>query len=103
MIPKKIHRQTVMEGGANEAAADADDDMLNSDSDSDVDASTHDFTSDGVLPEAITSLHLVKKPQERAAQLAVDYHEVRSVVGMADIQARYPKDSNLLLHRGLRE
>ena len=68
-----MNRQTVMEGGANEAAADADDvHVSNSDSDSDVDASTHDFTADGVLPEAITSLHVVRKPHERAAQLAAD-------------------------------
>ena len=70
-LPGKMHRQTVMSGGANEAAVGANDvHMSGSDSDSDVDASIHDFTSDGVLPEAITSMHLVKKPQERAAQLA---------------------------------
>ena len=38
----------------------------------------------------------MKKTQERAAQLAADYHEVRSVVGMADIQMRYPKDLHFL-------
>ena len=96
VIPK-MKRQTVMEGVANEAAVGADDDDVGmSCSDSDVDARTHDFTSDGMLPEALTSMHLVKKPQERAAQLAADCHEVRSMVGMADIQARYPKDLHFL-------
>ena len=31
-------------------------------SDSDVDASAHDFTAEGVLPEALTSVHMVKTP-----------------------------------------
>ena len=81
------------EGGAAVGASQCSQtDMDESGSDSDVDASMHDFTSEGTLPEALTSMHVVKTPQERAAQLAVDVHEVRSVVGMADIDARYPKD-----------
>ena len=31
-------------------------------SDSDVDASAHDFTAEGLLPEALTSVHMVKTP-----------------------------------------
>ena len=52
-------------------------------SDSDVDADAHGFTADGVLPEALTSLHMVKTASERAAQLASDCHLVSSIVGMA--------------------
>ena len=51
---------------------------------SDLDADAHDFTSDGVLPETFASMHLVKSAQERAAQMASDCHEAKSVVGMAD-------------------
>ena len=100
-----MKRQTVMReggepegacGGAGGAAVGASQcsqtDMDESGSDSDVDASMHDFTFDGTLPEAPMSMNVVKTPQERAAQLAADCHEVRSVIGMADINARYPKD-----------
>ena len=99
---EKMKRQTVLQeagasgetggacGGAAVGASQTD--LDESGSDSDVDASMHDFTSEGTLPEALTSMHVVKTPQERAAQLAADVHEVRSVVGMADINARYPKD-----------
>ena len=88
---EKMKRQTVMreggepEGGAAVGASQCSQtDMDESGSDSDVDASMHDFTSEGTLPEALTSMHVVKTPQERAAQLAADCHEVRSVIGMAD-------------------
>ena len=60
-------------------------------SDSDVDADAHDFTADGVLPEALTAMHTVKTASERAAQLASDCHLVSSIVGMADISSRDPK------------
>ena len=60
-------------------------------SDSDVDADAHDFTADGVLPEALTSLHTVKTATERAAQLAQDCHQVQTTIGMSDIATRYPK------------
>ena len=56
----------------------------------------HDFTSDGTLPEALTSMHVVKTPQARAAQLAADCHEVRATIGMANIESRYPKDLHFL-------
>ena len=65
-------------------------------SDSDVDASAHDFTAEGLLPEALTSVHMVKTPHERAAQLAADCHEVRSTIGMADIKVRYPRSLHFL-------
>ena len=65
-------------------------------SDSDVDPSMHDFTSDGTQPEALTSMHVVKTPQVRAAQLAADCHEVRATIGMANIESRYPKDLHFL-------
>ena len=65
-------------------------------SDSDVDASAHDFTAEGLLPEALTSVHMVKTPHERAAQLAADCHEVRSTIGMADIGVRYPRNLHFL-------
>ena len=65
-------------------------------SDSDVDADTHDFTADGVLPEALTSLHTVKTASERAAQMASDCHQVSSIIGMADISNRYPKSLHFL-------
>ena len=48
------------------AGGDGDVDMdpaSNSGSDSDVDGEAHDFTADGVLPEALTSLHTVKQHQ----------------------------------------
>ena len=88
-------------GGAAVGASQSDLEMgEQSGSDSDVDTSIHDFTSDGTLPEALTSMHVVKKPQERAAQLAVDCHLVRSIIGMADIEARYPKDLHFLHQAG---
>ena len=65
-------------------------------SDSDVGASAHDFTAEGLLPEALTSIHMVKTPHERAAQLAADCHEVRSTIGMADIGVRYPRNLHFL-------
>ena len=96
-IPTKLKRQTIVDGSASAAAVgagDADMDAASaasqSGSDSDVDADAHDFTADGVLPEALTSLHMVKTASERAAQLASDCHLVSSIVGMADISSRYP-------------
>ena len=50
-------------------------------SDSDVDAEVHDFDGDGVLPEALTSLHSVKSYAQRQAQLAQDCHEVDRLIG----------------------
>ena len=41
-------------------------------------------------------MHVVKTAQERAAQLAKDCHLVRTIIGMADIEARYPKDLHFL-------
>ena len=105
MIPNKLKRQTVAGaafGASAEAAVGAEDqdqdmeEAIESCSDSDVDADVHDFTSDGQLPETLTSLHVVKTAQERAAQLAADCHQVRSTVGMADIESRYPKDLHFL-------
>ena len=96
-------RKTIAEGNASAAAVgvgDADMDAASaasqSGSDSDVDADAHDFTADGVLPEALTSLHTVKTASERAAQLASDCHVVSSIVGMADISSRYPKSLHFL-------
>ena len=67
VIPKKLKRNTIAEGNASAAAVgvgDADMDAASaasqSGSDSDVDADAHDFTADGVLPEALTALHTVK-------------------------------------------
>ena len=64
---------TIVDGGAPAAAVGAQvgagDDAADMDvedasgSDSDVDADAHDFTADGVLPEALTSLHTVKQHQ----------------------------------------
>ena len=99
VIPKKLKRMTIAEGSASAAAVgagDAEDAASQSNSDSDVDADAHDFTADGVLPEALTSLHTVKTASERAAQLASDCHLVSSIVGMADISSRYPKSLHFL-------
>ena len=92
-----MKRKTIVDGSASAAAVGAGDvDMDASGSDSDVDADAHDFTADGVLPEALTSLHAVRTASERAAQLASDFHQVSSIVGMADINARYPKNLHFL-------
>ena len=105
VIPKKLKRTTAsVDGGAPAAAvgAGAGDDAADMDvedasgSDSDVDADAHDFTADGVLPEALTSLHTVKTASERAAQLAADCHPVSSIVGMVEINSRYSKTLHLL-------
>ena len=61
------------------------------DSDSDVDDAVHDFNSDGLLPEAITSVHSVRSQGQKNAFLAKDCCLVDSVVGMADVETRYPK------------
>ena len=58
VIPKKIQRTTVQGVPHDDAAVGA------SESDSDVDDNTHDFTADGVLPEALTQMHLVKSDQK---------------------------------------
>ena len=98
VAPKNLKRKTIVDGSASAAAVGAGDvDMDASGSDSDVDADAHDFTADGVLPEALTSLHTVRTASERAAQLASDFHQVSSIVGMADISSRYPKSLHLLL------
>jgi hypothetical protein len=95
VIPKKLKRATVdtisWAGGDLAAVGAAVQDSAASGSDSDVDEEEHDFTADGVLPEALTSLHTVKSAAQRNAQLAADCHEVDRVVGMADIDKRYPK------------
>ena len=98
VIPKKLKRKTIVDTHASTAAVGAgagDVDMVDavseSGSDSDVDASAHDFTADGQLPEALTSLHTVKTAAERAAQLSWDVHQVNSIIGMADISSRYPR------------
>ncbi len=59
--------------------------------DSDVDPTIHDFNAEGVLPEAITSVHSVKTVAQKHALLAKDCCEVDSIIGMADIETRYPK------------
>ena len=56
-----------------------------------MDAEAHDFTADGVLPETLTSMHTVGTSSECAVQLAADCHEVSSVIGMANIEERYPR------------
>ena len=96
-----MKRSTVVNGGASAAAVGADAEApegagSQSGSDSDVDADAHDFTADGVLPEALTSLHTVKSASERAAQLAQDVHLVNTVIGMANINSRYPKNLHFL-------
>ena len=97
VIPKKLKRKLVgstavgVGGGNDEESVSG-----GSGSDSDVDASAHDFTAEGLLPEALTSVHMVKTPHERAAQLAADCHEVRSTIGMADIGVRYPRNLHFL-------
>ena len=58
---------------------------------SDVDPDTHDFDSNGVLPEAITSVYAVRSAAQRAAQLAKDCNQVDNIIGMANIDARFPK------------
>ena len=93
-----MKRQSIS-GGSQMASApaggDGDVDMdpaSNSGSDSDVDGEAHDFTPDGVLPEALSSLHTVKTASERAAQLTADWHQVNAIIGQADINSRYPKN-----------
>ena len=93
-----MKRQTIVD--TSEAAVGAGDVDMDAASepgtDSGVDADAHDFTADGVLPEALTSLHTVKTASERAAQLALDCHLVSSIIGMADISSRYPKSLHFL-------
>ena len=64
--------------------------------DSDADGETHDFDWNGVLPDALTALHSVKSPNQRAAQLAADCNKVGTVLGMSDIQRRYPRRLHFL-------
>ena len=64
--------------------------------DSDADGDTHDFDSNGLLPDALTTLHNVKSPSQRAAQLSADCMEVDQLVGMSDIQRRYPRRLHFL-------
>ena len=94
VIPKKLKRVTGAAAAVGASAADGASSAAfdsQSGSDSDVDPEGHDFNSDGMLPEALTSLHTVKTSSERSAQLAADCHEVSTVVGMADINERYPR------------
>lgn len=93
VIPKRLKRKTVESAeAAVGATADRDDDDQSAGSaDSDVDEEEHDFTAEGALPEALTSLHTVKTAAQRSAQLAADCHEVDRAVGMSDIEKRYPK------------
>ena len=70
-----------------QAAVGADGSASGSDSDANAD---HDFTADGVLPAA-----MVNTESERAAQMAA-YYEVSSIIGMADIKSRYPKQVHFL-------
>ena len=100
VVPKKLKRNTIVDTSASTAAVGAGevdmDAVSESGSDSDVDASAHDFTADGQLPEALTSLHTVKTAAERAAQLSWDVHQVNSIIGMADISSRYPRNLHFL-------
>ena len=97
MIPKLLKRTTIEApgGGAQAAAVGADADESASGSDSDA-HEYHEFTADGILPEALTALHMVKSDSERAAQLAQYCHDVYSSLGMPDIKSRYPKHVHLL-------
>ena len=94
-IPKKNHRMNV--GGSTDVdanAADADTAAIGAETisdDSDVDPDTHDFDANGVLPEAITSVYAVRSSAQRAAQLAKDCNQVDNTLGMANIDARFPK------------
>ena len=57
----------------------------------DVDCDAHDYTADGVLPEALTTLFSVKTGPQKEAQLASDWGEIDKEVGLANIRCRYPK------------
>ena len=99
VIPKKLKRVTGAAAAVGASAADGASSAAfdsQSGSDSDVDPEGHDFNTDGMLPEALTSMHTVKTSSERAAQLAADCHEVSTVVGMADINERYPRALHFL-------
>ena len=74
MIPNKLKHEASAAAGASAAvgassAAPAAPDS-HSGSDSDLDSEGHDFNVDGVLPEALTSMHTVKTSSERAARLS---------------------------------
>ena len=62
-----------------------------SESGTDVDCDAHDYTADGVLPEALTTLFSVKTGPQKEAQLASDWGEIDKEVGLANIRCRYPK------------
>ena len=59
--------------------------------DSDVDPDLHDYDANGTLPEALTSVYSVRSAGQRLAQLAKDCNQVDNTLGMADIDARFPK------------
>jgi hypothetical protein len=100
VAPTKTNRVTLESGiagaGGDGDASTAESTPADGGSDSDVDAEVHDFNGDGVLPEALTSLHSVKSVAQRHAQLAQDCHEVDRVIGFSEPLTRYPKRVHFL-------
>ena len=86
-MPRCTHRTQL--AGSAQAYADAGD--TSEESGTDVDQDMHDFTADGVLPEALTSMHSVKTASQKAAHLASDWGEIDAELGLSCIQTRYPK------------
>ena len=61
-------------------------------SETDVDEDLHDYTHDGsLLPDTLTAIHTVRSNRERTAQLVADQADILSELGLADLEARYPR------------
>ena len=63
-------------------------------SETDVDEDLHDYRNDGslrLLPDTMTTIHTVKSNGERTAQLAADQADILFELGLADLEARYPR------------
>ena len=91
-MPRCTHRVQVGGDAGNVEVGDAAAaDGAASDSDTDVDVEMHDYTADGVLPEALTTLHSVKTAAQKAAQLAADWGDIDTELGLSNIRVRYPK------------
>ena len=91
-LAKKLHGTTVqMVHDVSEAAADgAGSEEVHSETD--VDEDLHDYTNDGsLLPDTMTAIHTVKSNGERTAQLAADQADILFELGLADLEARYPR------------
>ncbi len=97
-LAKKTQHKSVMwfEAAVGAAGVDADaavgarGDEAPEDSDSDVDPEYHDYSADGVLPEALTQVSTTKSCRRRSAQLASDRFYIESKLGHDNLQVRYP-------------